>query len=480
MAKFDTRVQELRYEVVKAVAKHLFDGDFEEKVLDIPKEIIPGPKPTMRCCIYKERAIVEERIKLTLHNSFDNTNVINVIPIACDECPLGGYTVTDQCRGCIAHRCYNACPKKCISFDDNLRAHIDKSSCVNCGMCAKSCPYEAIENKVRPCEKACKMKAISPSNIDNSASINYDNCIQCGACVYTCPFGAIVDESYIKQVINLLKDSENNKKYQVYAVVAPSIGANFYGYKTGQVISAIKKLGFYRVAEAALGADMVALKEAHELEEKQILTSSCCPAFVTYIKKNYPTLVDKISSTLSPMAMISKTLKEHKPGCKVVFIGPCTAKKQEIRWDSVRPYVDSCLTFEELQALIDAKGIDVKSLPESHYEYGSGFGRGFAKCGGLTIAVNQALKESNSDFVAKGVVCDGIDNIKLTLNKLKTGTSDFNFVEGMACVGGCIGGPCNLTHEVRDKIMVDKFSTSAESKTISEAIKAAGVIDKDE
>ncbi len=480
MAKFDTRVQELRYEVVKAVARHLFNDDFNEKVLDIPKEIIPGPKPTMRCCIYKERAIVEERIKLTIHNSFDNSNVINVIPIACDECPLGGYTVTDQCRGCIAHRCYNACPRKCISFDNNLRAHIDKSKCVNCGMCARNCPYEAIENKVRPCERACKMKAISPSNVDSSATINYDKCIQCGACVYTCPFGAIVDESYIKQVIDIIKGSENNTKYQVYAVVAPSIGANFYGFKTGQIISAIKKLGFYRVAEAALGADMVALDEASELANKGILTSSCCPAFVTYIKKYYPTLSDKVSHTLSPMAMISKTLKEHKPGCKVIFIGPCTAKKQEVRWESVRPYVDSILTFEELQALIDAKDIDVGSLVESHYEYGSEFGRGFAKCGGLTAAVNQALKEKKSNFIAKGVVCDGIDNIKLVLNKLKAGTDEFNFIEGMACVGGCIGGPCNLTHEMRNKIMVDKFSNSAESKTISDAILKAGVIDKNE
>lgn len=478
MAKFDTRVQELRHDVLTQIAKHIYANDLEEKILDIPSQIIPGPKPSMRCCIYKERAIVGERIKLTLHSSFDNTNVINVIPIACDECPLGGYHVTDECRGCIAHRCINACPKKCITFDSKLHAHINKELCINCGLCAKNCPYQAIENRVRPCEKACKQKAISAS-VNGSAQINQDKCIQCGACVYTCPFGAIVDESYIKQVINLIRDSENNTKYPVYAVVAPSIGTNFYGVKTGQVVSALKELGFDKVIEAALGADIVALEEARELSQKGLLTSSCCPAFVSYINKYYPELVPYISHNLSPMAMISKVIKSQVPNCKIVFVGPCTAKKQEVRLETVRPYVDSVLTFEELQALIDAKEIDMAKLAESQFEKGSGFGRGFAKCGGLTTAVNQALEEEKVDFIAKGIVCDGIDNIKLALNKLKSGNCDFNFIEGMACTGGCIGGPCNLTHEVRDKIMADKFVGSADTQSIIQAIYNADLIKND-
>ena len=180
MPKFDTRVQELRYRVLKEVVKHLNAGDLEKSFYDIPKAVVPGPKPTMRCCIYKERAIVEERVKLALHTSKEDENVIQVIPIACDECPLGGYTVSDACRGCIAHRCAEACPRKCISFDDSLHAKIDKSKCVNCGMCAKACPYTAIENRIRPCERACKQKAISPDPITNAASINDEKCIHCG------------------------------------------------------------------------------------------------------------------------------------------------------------------------------------------------------------------------------------------------------------------------------------------------------------
>ena len=469
MAKFDTRVQELRHDVLVSVAKHIYAGDLEDTILDIPKEIVKGPKPTMRCCIYKERAIVEDRIKLSLHSSFDDTHVINVIETACDECPLGGYVVTDECRGCIAHRCYSACPKKCISFDEKLQAHIDKSLCVNCGMCAKNCPYGAIDFKIRPCEKACKQKAISAGE-NGAASINYDKCIECGSCVYMCPFGAIVDESYIRQVIKMIQESENNTKYHVYCLIAPSIGTNFYGVKTGQVVTALQQLGFFHVIEAALGADYVALEEAKELSDIGTLTSSCCPAFVSYIRKFYPQLTDKISHTFSPMAMMGKILKDIDPNSKVVFIGPCTAKKAEVRSPQVRPYIDSVLTFEELQALIDAKEIDMTKLQESQFASGSKFGRGFAKCGGLTNAVNQALIENGSDVKANGIVCDGIDNIKLILNKLKAGNCEYNFIEGMACEGGCIGGPCNLTHEMRDKIMADKFTNSASSGTINEAI----------
>jgi [FeFe] hydrogenase (group B1/B3) len=459
MPKFDTRVQELRYRVLKEIAKHAYAGDLQESLLDIPKVIVPGPKPSMRCCIYKERAIVNERIALVLKaNSKGNNNVINVLSIACDECPLGGYTVSDACRGCIAHRCSEACPKKAISFTKDLHASIDKTKCINCGLCAKACPYGAIENRIRPCEKACRNNAISPDPVTNAAKINDEKCIHCGACVYMCPFGAIVDESYILDIIKMLQNKE-----KVYALAAPSIAGNFTEFKLGQVISAIKKLGFADVVEAALGADLVSIHESKELAERGVLTSSCCPSFISYIKKNYPTLKDFVSSSLSPMATIAKVIKENEPDAKIVFIGPCTAKKQEIKHSSVSPYVDSVLTFEDLQALIDACDINIGSLEESDFGgKGSTFGRGFAKCGGLTSAVNQALKEQNIDFKVNGIVCSGNKEIKLALNDLKNGNSQYNFFEGMMCEGGCIGGPCNLNHSIRNKICIDKFSSAGE------------------
>lgn len=472
MPKFDTRVQELRYRVLKTIAKHIYDGDFEEKFFDIPDEICPGPKPSFRCCIYHERAIVKERMKVATRFSVDDeSNVIKVIPIACDECLLGGFTVSDACRGCIAHRCSEVCPKKCISFGPDLKAHIDKSQCINCGLCAQNCPYQAIENRIRPCERACKQKAISPNALTNAAEINDEKCINCGACVYQCPFGAIVDVSYIKDIIKMVNLSENNTKYKVFAIVAPSIGGNFLEYSNGKIISAIKKLGFYDVAEAALGADIVALNETKELVERGKLTSSCCPAFKAYVEKFYPTLAQYVSDSPSPMVAIAKLIKEKYPESKTVFIGPCTAKKSEIKQEKVKKYVDSAMTFEELQALFDAKEIDIGALEEGQYtEFGgSYFGRGFAKCGGLSAAVQEVIEEKNYNFEVKGINADGIDNIKKALAELKKAQSEFNFVEGMVCNGGCIGGPCNLTHQVRNVSMLEKYKNAA-SKNIGETV----------
>lgn len=471
MLKFDTNVQELKYKVLKEVAKSSFNGTLLQDYNEIPKIIVPGPKPSMRCCIYKERAIVLERMKLATGGNRENKNVVEVLNIACDECPVGGYSVTHNCRGCIAHRCEKACLRHCITFDPETRqAKIDKTKCVNCGLCAKACQYGAILNFKRPCESACKVGAISMGE-DFAAKINDDKCIQCGSCVSQCPFGAIMDKSFIVDVINILKDSDFSKKYNVYAIVAPSISSQFKYATLGQVVSAIKALGFHSVVEAALGADMVAYNEAHELAEKMRLTSSCCPVFVTYIKKKYPDLVPYISSNLSPMAAIAEYLKKTDPTCKTVFIGPCIGKKEEIQSEKVKSIVDQVLTFEELQALIDSRDIDASKLPEGKLDNASYYGRIFARCGGLTDAVKEALKESNINFDVKGLACDGIPNCKATLDKFKTASDDVNFIEGMACVNGCIGGPCCLTHEFRDKTEVDKYGMQAKEKTILDAIK---------
>ncbi|HCR73984.1 MAG TPA: ferredoxin, partial [Ruminococcus sp.] len=173
MRKFDTKVQYLKYKVLREVAKYAFEGNLLEKVTDIPKIIAPGPQATMRCCVYKERAILSERVKIAMGGNKENPNVIEVIDIACDECPVGGYEVTAACRGCIAHRCEEVCPRNAITFDRHQKAHIDKSKCVECGACAKVCPYSAIANNKRPCENACKVKAISMSE-SKAASINND------------------------------------------------------------------------------------------------------------------------------------------------------------------------------------------------------------------------------------------------------------------------------------------------------------------
>ncbi len=466
---FDTSVQELKYRVLREVAKLAFNDELEEGILGIAETVVPGPQPTMRCCIYKERAIVNERVKMAMGQGKTN-KVIEVLPIACDECPVDGIQVSQACRGCIAHRCMNACPKDAIHVVDH-KAVIDKTKCVECGRCMAVCPYSAIVKNERPCVRACKPKAISIDE-NRCAQINEEKCVECGACVYQCPFGAITDKSYILDTIDILKNSENNTKYQTFAIVAPSISGQF-NTEIGKVVSGIKALGFYNVLEAALGADMTAYREASELVEKGFLTSSCCPAFVKYIETQFPTVAPHISHNLSPMAELARYVKKHNPDCKVVFIGPCTAKKSEARKESVRQYVDNVITFEELQALFDAKGVTLENQPVDVLDNASYYGRIFARTGGLSDAVKEALSEmqiTEDVFKLKPVVCDGLEQCKTALLKASKNVLQENFIEGMACVDGCIGGPACLTHGPKDKLAVDKYGKEAAEKTISDAI----------
>ncbi len=468
MRKFDTKIQHLRNKVLREVARSEWNDTLAEDLPTIPKKILPGSEPIGRCCVYKERAILSENERMALGGDKSNPNIIEVMDIACDECPQGGYQVTDSCRGCYAHRCMDACKVKAIVIDANQKAHIDKNKCINCGLCAKMCPFSAIKNHVRPCENACKLKAIKADSETGAASIDNSKCNECGACEYQCPFGAIADKSSIVDVVKLIKASKNNANYRVYAVVAPAIVSQFKYAQAGQVYSGIRALGFYDIKEAALGADMVAQKEAKEWAEKGFLTSSCCPAFVKYVRHNFPQMADKISTTLSPAAMISKAVKEEDGLAKVVFIGPCTAKKSEIQGYD-KPYIDYVLTFEELQALFHSRDMDITTMECENLVGASAYGRNFAASGGVAGAVAQALKEMGVDKPFKPVACNGIEECKIALLKASKGVLDGNFIEGMACVGGCIGGAGNLTHGDINRADVMK-SAKTGYPTIGEAV----------
>lgn len=475
MRKFDTKVQYLKYKVLREVAKQAFNDTLLENITDIPKLIVPNKEPTMRCCVYKERAIVSERIKIAMGGDKTNPNVIEVIDIACDECPVGGYEISDACRGCIAHHCEDTCKRGAIIFDHNQKAHIDKSKCVECGQCAKVCPYSAIVNHKRPCENACKVKAIGIGE-SKEAKVDNSKCIACGACVYQCPFGSITCKSFILDVIDIIKKSVNNTKYKTYAVVAPSIASQFSYAKLGQVVKGIKNLGFYTVVEAALGADMVALSEGKELLEKGLLTSSCCPAFVDYVQKQFPDLAKHISHNNSPMVEIAKYIKKTDPTAKVVFIGPCTAKKMEFQLEKTQGAVDCVMTFEELQALLDSIDIDVTTLEEDALDNASYYGRIFARSGGLSEAVFQSLREQGEDTSDyHPIACDGIEECKIALLKLSKNVLQENFLEGMACAGGCIGGAGCLTHGTKNKMEIDKYGKEAMEKTIMSAVSTTKV-----
>ncbi len=470
--KFDTKVQYLKYEVLKEVARLSFEDSLLENVTEIPRSIAPGKTPTMRCCVYKEREILGHRVRLAVGGNRYNRKVIQVIDIACDDCPAGGYEVSSICRGCLAHRCEQACRRGAISFGRDQKAYIDKSKCIECGLCAKACPYNAIVNHKRPCEGSCKVGAISMGS-EKEACIDYEKCTACGACVTTCPFGAITDRSYILDVVDLLKQSNGGESYKLHALIAPSIAGQFLPAELSQLVTGLRRLGFTSVEEVAFGADMVAKSEARELSEKGFLLSSCCPAFVSYVEKNFPSLVRHISHNLSPAGTLAGLIKEQDPQAKTVFIGPCTAKKTEFQRREYEGLLDSVITFEELQALFGSRDIDISALPETPIDQASRFGRSFARSGGLAEAVREALLESGSDFELKPISCNGIEECRAALLRAEKGVLPYNFIEGMACVGGCIGGAGCINHEEKNRILADRHSAEATAKSIENAIAAS-------
>ncbi len=390
---------------------------------------------------------------------------------------MGGYTVTESCRGCIGHACKQACPKGAISVDSQHRAHIDKEKCVNCGLCAKACPFGAIYNFRRPCQKACPTGAITMDE-NLSAKIDYSKCIACGNCTQKCPFGAIAAKTFITFVIDHIRNNIlATKKRPIFAIVAPSVAAQFPGVRIEQVIEGIKKLGFTDVVEAALGADIVSENESKELVEKKVLTSSCCPAFVAYIQKFHPELKDKISHNPSPMTQTGKVIKAKHPDALTIFIGPCTAKKDERSKPDVRPFVDYVLTFTELRAMFAARDIEVERLKGEPFDNASPYGRNFARMGGLSEAVVQALKEFDiKDFKLSSLACSGMKECIKAIEDLSNGTSRYNFIEGMACEGGCICGPESINHNTAvGKAFVNAYSRNATNKTLKSSIEKSGV-----
>lgn len=477
MRKFENEVQLVKYEVLREVARLALKGELMEKYRDIPETVDPGPEPRRRCCIYHERAITSGRVKLVMGGNRKRENIIEVIEEACDQCPANRFLVTEACRGCIAHRCMDACPVSAIEFN-NKKASINANKCVECGKCANACPYNAIADVMRPCIKSCPVGAIS-INDRKMAVIDDGKCIQCGACVYRCPFGAIQDKSDLVRIIEILLESRDNKSIKPYAVVAPAISSQFEYATVEQVVGGLKELGFYDVIEAALGADIIANHEAHEfaesIDEKKVMTTSCCPAFVSLIEKKYPMLKDKISNSVSPMIAASRLVKQIDPNGVVVFIGPCTAKKMEIYRDSLRNSTDYVITFEELAALFDAAEIDLSTCQTVEMNNASFYGRIFARSGGVSEAVKHVIDKDGVAVDYRPIKCDGIEECEKALKLAKVGRLEGNFIEGMICQGGCIGGPASLHHGKKDRSIVDDYGKKAMEKDIKDSLRVFDV-----
>lgn len=445
MQRDDTR-RALKYEVLKEVSENLFNDTLTQDVIDsIPFKIIPGAQPKFRCCVYKEREIIRQRVKLALdqppipvHNVEHykiNGHVIQVIPAACEGCPINRFQVTENCQKCMAKACQHACAFGAISITGR-GAYIDQEKCRECGKCAEACPYHAIADLMRPCRRSCDVNAIT-IGADRLAIIDEKKCISCGHCAQACPFGAISDMSGIKYIIEAIKSDR-----KTYAIPAPAVEGQFGPNVTvGKVITALKKLGFDEVYETALGGDAVSYFEAKELIERheagEKMTTSCCPAFANLIRKHYPTLVDNISSTVSPMQAIYRWIKKKDPNGFVVFIGPCMAKKDEMKYYN-EP--DAVMTFEELNAMFDARHIDPAECDEEQ-SMATSYGRRFSGSGGVAASVEKAVKELGYTGTIKTKACNGAKECKVGLAMLKAGKLPEDIIEGMACEGGCIAGP---------------------------------------
>ncbi|MFN2339665.1 MAG: monomeric [FeFe] hydrogenase [Halanaerobium sp.] len=466
-----SEVVKLKRKLYLELLRLVKSGNLIEEISNLSEKMITKDSPRYRCCEFKERAIFDERIKAVLgFNIADNKDqsleelaaslprqqknrkIVEVIDTACDSCPIDKYIVTDACRNCVAHKCVNACPVNAIVIIQN-KAYIDQSKCVECGKCAQACSYNAILENQRPCSRACELDAIS-SDSNRQAKIDRDKCVSCGSCIEACPFGAITETSdLIKVALELFSD-----KSKLAAMLAPSFVGQFgYQQSAGKVKYALKKLGFAEVKEVAAGAEITAAAESKELAEKieadQTLLSSCCPAFKKMVENDFEELAELISTTDSPMAITAREIKSEASELQTVFIGPCTAKKEEALADE---NVDYVLTFEELTALFTAYDINLAELKKEEKMNDAGtLGRQFAFAGGLECSLQELLE---SDYESKQV--DGLGKLKKELYLIKAEKNNYNFLEGMACVGGCIGGPSAMINQNKAKKMVEEFAES--------------------
>ncbi len=464
----DENVIKIKHDVLYEVAKLAFADELEEKRDGIAEALIPGPTPQFRCCIYKEREIIRQRVRLAEGKApgmNDDGNIVQVISSACEDCPISSYVVTDNCQNCIGKACINACNFGAIEMGRH-RSHIDASKCKECGKCAQACPYHAIAALKRPCKFSCPVDAISYD--ENGISvINEEKCIRCGLCIHKCPFGAIGSKTFIVDVIKAIKS-----EHPVYALVAPATEGQF-----GENITmnswkkAMKAVGFTDLVEVGLGGDMTAAYEAEEWAEAykngKKMTTSCCPAFVNMIKKHYPELIDNVSTTISPMCAVSRMLKAKEPDAVTVFIGPCISKKSEVKDHAIEGNADYALTYSEIRAMMRAKDIELEE-DDNTYQESSVYGKRFANAGGVTEAVLQSLKESDDEIAATVNKCNGAAECKKALLLMKVGRLPEDFIEGMICEGGCVGGPSAFRPQASFKKDREAIISEADERGIHE------------
>lgn len=471
---FQNESRQFKFDVLVEICREIYDGELkEDQVQAKARNLVSLAGPRFRCCVYKEREVLRQRVRLALGKMADDSapyrprQIVQVIDAACDGCSIKKIRVTDNCRKCMAKSCLSACHFGAIHIG-TTRSEIDYDKCKECGACAHACPYNAIVITERPCFTHCPVGAISWDEND-IAVIDEEKCINCGQCVHACPFGAIEDISWVRPVTTLLKMGA-----PTYAIVAPSIQGQFEHTTLNQIKKSIEMLGFEKCYEVAIGADAVAAAEARELKEHKeqgkAMTTSCCPAFVNMMKLHFPKQYDENkSSTVTPMMAIARKLKMEHPDHGIVFIGPCLAKKQEAM--ETISAVDYALTFEELAAMFIAKRIHPHEVEVDDTDTTpSIFGRQFAACG-VADAVQQAAKEQG-DSAYTSYLANGAFDCKKQLTLMKAGRFNYDILEGMCCVGGCLGGPATIVSATEGKAQMMKDNRDFKGGTISDTLKA--------
>lgn len=456
-----------RRQVFAEIAKLAYeDGNVHDLRQSIFR-ILPGEFSEHRDNIFHERAIIGERLRLALglparsakeltalEDGIELVDVshrvyqpplVNIINFACMACPPKTIEITSNCRKCMGHPCISLCPVNAISFD-KTQARIDKDKCIRCGRCMQNCPYNAIIKYDRPCAAHCGVKAIE-SDEYGRAKINYDKCVSCGRCITECPFGAISDKGQIYQLIRSIKEGN-----EVVAIVAPSFTGQFGPLATPkQIFEGIHLLDISDVVEVGLGADLTTLHEAEEFVENvpsgnmPFMGTSCCNSWALMVSKNFPELSPFISESATPMIETAYFIKSKRPNAKVVFIGPCISKKLEALRDYVKDYVDFVITYEELMGMFAAKEIELSNIKTTDsLSDSSKTARDYARAGGVANAVATLVNEKWPEIEVKVENAQGLDNCVKLLKLAKAGKKDGMLLEGMACEGGCIGGPGTL------------------------------------
>lgn len=306
--------------------------------------------------------------------------------------------------------------------------------CKRCYSCVRNCPAKAIRVRF------------------GQAEVIEDRCIACGTCLRVCAQNAKQVETHITSVSELLSQNTN-----VIAILAPSFPSAVYPFNPFKFISALKKLGFSKVMEVAFGAQLISSLEYPKLfsnNSQNPVISTPCPAVVNYVTRFHPSLVPYLANVVSPMIAMGRAIKEKiSPDSKIVFIGPCIAKKDEIKDPEVYGIIDFVLTYDEIKDLIAKNGINIEELEESKLDGPvPGIARLFPVSGGLIKSARLPFDIVEGDVI----VTEGKERVIEILEQIEKGKVKAKFFDLLFCEG-CINGPAMNTNlslfEKRDLIV---------------------------